>query len=173
MRIRERAFGTAVVTGFAALALAGAASAYPGGTPTYQTDVTPFCAGCHSSVSEDALKGAGEKAVKDLAANKHLAVVSAGDKGYAELSEADRAALIEHIKATDANSKIAIEFPPQVEKGATFQVKVSVTGGAGPVVGVALVDRAHRWFARPASAVGWSVVGAPSVIGPTDRRATG
>jgi hypothetical protein len=167
--IRIDTFGLVrgVAIGLVALAFgAGVATAYPGGTPTYQTDVAPFCASCHSSLDENALKGAGERATKELAENKHLAVIQAGDKGYAELSEADRAKLVEHIRATDANTKIAIEYPPQVEKGATFQVKVNVVGGAGPVVGVALLDRAHRWFARPASAVGWTVVGAPTIIGP-------
>ena len=43
------------------------------------------------------------------------------------------------------------------------------TGGAGPVVGVALVDRAHRWYARPASSAGWGVVGAPTIIGPDGK----
>jgi len=153
----------------AALALGAApqAAAYPGGTPTYQTDVAPFCAGCHSSRAVEALAGAGERATKELAENKHLAVVQAGEKeGYAALSAEERATLVEHIRATDANSKIEMEFPPQVEAGATFQVTVRLTGGAGPVVGAALVDRAHRWFARPASATGWSVVGAPTIIGP-------
>ena len=37
------------------VALSGVAVAYPGGTPYYQTDVSPYCAGCHSSISEDAL----------------------------------------------------------------------------------------------------------------------
>ena len=32
-----------------------AALAYPGGTPSYQTDVAPFCASCHSSRSADYL----------------------------------------------------------------------------------------------------------------------
>jgi len=146
--------------------LAGPTWAYPGGTPSYQTDVAPFCASCHSSVNEEELKGAGERATKELVENKHLAVIQAGEQGYAELSEADRAKLIEQIRATDANTKITLEFPPQVERGATFQVKVNVVGGAGPVVGVALVDRAHRWFARPLMTAGWQVVGAPTVIGP-------
>ena len=53
--------------------------------------------------------------------------------------------------------------------GESFNITVIVTGGAGPVVGVGLVDRAHRWYARPASAVGWSVVGAPTIIGPDGR----
>ncbi|NIW36727.1 MAG: hypothetical protein GWN32_09395, partial [Gemmatimonadetes bacterium] len=39
-------------------------------------------------------------------------------------------------------------------------------GGAGPVVGVALVDRAHRWYAAPAPSAGWSVVEPPRVTGP-------
>ena len=26
-----------------------AGGAYPGGTPSYQTDAAPYCAGCHSS----------------------------------------------------------------------------------------------------------------------------
>ena len=148
-----------------AFALPGAALAYPGGTPSYQTDVAPFCAGCHSSVNEQALAGAGDKAAKDVVANKHLAPIRAGKGGYAELSEADRAALVTHIEALDAASTIAVKFPPQVAAGERFEVTVELTGGGGPVIGVALVDRAHRWYARPASSVGWSVVGAPTVIG--------
>jgi hypothetical protein len=61
---------------------------------------------------------------------------------------------------------VKLEAPDAVGAGETFQVTVSVTGGAGPAVGVALVDRAHRWYARPASAVGWQVAAPPAVIGP-------
>lgn len=163
--MKARVIAIVAVVG-AALWVPLAANAYPGGTPDFQTDVAPFCASCHSSIDEAALDGAGEKAAKNTVEKKHLAVIMAGDKGYAELSEADRATLVEHIRATDGNSKIEIEFPPQVAPGATFQVNVTLKGGAGPVVGVALVDRAHRWFARPASTAGWTVVGAPSIIGP-------
>lgn len=166
--IRNQTMAVAVAAAVGMVAVPSAPSwSYPGGTPNFQTDVAPFCAACHSSLDEEELKGAGERATKELVENKHLAVIQAGEKeGYAELSEADRAKLVEQIRATDANTKIAIEYPPQVEKGATFQVKVNVTGGAGPVVGVGLVDRAHRWFAKPASAAGWTVVGAPTIIGP-------
>ena len=52
----------AVATGFIASLLAGAVSASPGGTPYYQTDVGPFCAGCHSSTAIDDLSGLGERA---------------------------------------------------------------------------------------------------------------
>jgi hypothetical protein len=156
---------SSLVIALAAVVLPLAATAYPGGTPTYQTDVAPFCAGCHSSIDEASLAGAGDRATKEVAANKHLAAVRAGEGGYGELSEADRAALVEHIQALDAASSIEVQFPPQVKAGESFNVTVVVTGGAGPVVGIALVDRAHRWFARPASSAGWSVVGAPTVIG--------
>jgi hypothetical protein len=150
----------------AAVALAGArASAYPGGTPSYQTDVAPFCAGCHSSRDASELEGAGERATKELVENKHLAVIRAADprSGYAALSEAERATLIAHIEALDRASTVRLEAPERVAPGATFTVTVSVTGGAGPVVGVALVDRAHRWYARPAASAGWQVVAPPQV----------
>jgi hypothetical protein len=152
--------------------LAGSAGAYPGGTPSFQTDVTPFCAACHSSRSADALAGAGERAEKEVAENKHIAGILAGAGNYEKLSEADRKTLAEHIRAVDANSTIELEFPPQVGPGETFQVTARVTGGGGPVVAIALVDRAHRWYARPASASGWTVVGAPTIIGPDGRPQT-
>jgi hypothetical protein len=33
------------------------------------------------------------------------------------------------------------------------------------VVGVGLVDSAHRWYARPAVAAGWTVVAPPQIVG--------
>jgi hypothetical protein len=150
----------------AALCAPGLASAYPGGTPDFQTDVLPYCAACHSSIDEAALAGAGDRARKEVSDQKHIPSIEAGEKGYANLNEQDRATLVTHIRAVDANSKISLEFPPQVAAGENFQVTVKLTGGAGPVVGVALVDRPHRWFARSAVAAGWQVVGAPTVIGP-------
>jgi hypothetical protein len=149
----------------AVVAAAGSAAAYPGGTPSYQTDVAPFCAGCHASRDADALAGAGERATKELAQNKHLAVIRAGDpkSAYAELSAGDRATLVKHIQALDAASGVTLEAPAGVKPGATFTVTVKVTGGAGPVVGVGLVDRDHRWYARPAASAGWQVAAEPVV----------
>jgi len=144
---------------------AGGAGAYPGGTPDFVTDVAPFCAACHSSTRAEDLAGAGERAEKEVAAVKHLALITAGDKAYGEMSEADRATLVQHIEALDAASTIEIEHPPQVAPGESFQITVRLEGGAGPAVGLALVDRPHRWHARPASAAGWTVVGAPTIIG--------
>ena len=152
----------------AALLLAGSAGAYPGGTPDYQTDVAPFCAACHASRSAEMLEGAGERATKELAANKHLAVIEAAqpDTPYAKLPEADRARLVAHIRALDEASTVTLEAPDAVGPGESFTVTVEVTGGAGPVVGVGLVDRDHRWWARPAASAGWQVVDVPRVLGP-------
>jgi len=148
------------------LLVAGGASAYPGGTPDFQTDVAPYCAACHSSTADDDLAGLGERAAAEVALNKHYARIRQGQGNYAALSELERAQLVELLATIDRNSTIALEFPAQVAPGETFQVTVKVTGGAGPVVAVGLVDRAHRFFARPASATGWTVVGAPTIIGP-------
>lgn len=139
---------------------------YPGGTPHFQTDVAPYCAACHSSTAEADLAGVGDRAVTELASSKHHAAIRAGLGPYAELSEVDRARLVEQLLTVDRNSTIALEAPAQVAPGEILQVTIRLIGGAGPVVGVGLVDRAHRNFARPASALGWQVVGAPTVIGP-------
>ncbi len=150
----------------AATLAATSASAYPGGTPDFQTDAIPYCAPCHSSTDESALAGAGERAAKEVADRKHIATILAGEGAYGKISEEERQTLATHIKAVDANSTVTVEYPPQVAKGETFQVTIKLTGGAGPVVGVALVDRAHRWYARAATHAGWEIVGAPTIIGP-------
>lgn len=154
------------------LLAAFAAGAYPGGTPDFQTDVAPFCASCHASRSEAALAGApGDRASKELAANKQIALIRAGQKvlgapGYDGLSEVERTALAKQIEALDAASSATLEAPAAVTAGETFVVTVKVTGGGGPVVGVGLVDAAHRWYARPAPAVGWEIVAPPEIVGP-------
>jgi hypothetical protein len=146
--------------------IASGAYSYPGGTPDFQTDVGPYCAGCHSSTSEDDLSGLGDRATTELALHKHFDAIRAGTGNYADLSEPDRVKLVELLSTVDKNSTIGMEFPPSVTPGSTFQVIIKVTGGAGPAVAVGLVDRPHRFFARPASALGWEVVGAPTIIGP-------
>ena len=59
----------------------GNAQAYPGGTPSFQTDVAPYCASCHASREAAVLEGAGERADKEVAERKHLSLVLAGEKG--------------------------------------------------------------------------------------------
>ncbi|MBM4383066.1 MAG: hypothetical protein FJ091_06810 [Deltaproteobacteria bacterium] len=150
----------------AGLALATSAYAYPGGTPDWQTDAAPYCASCHSSANADMMNGAPpERAQKELAANKHIALIQAGEGGYQALSAAERALLAEHVRAVDANTSVRIESPPKVAINGELRVSVGVTGGAGPVVGVALVDTPQRWLARPATAVGWFVSQEPQILG--------
>jgi len=156
----------------AALVAPAGASAYPGGTPDFQTDAAPYCAGCHSSRSVDALAGAGDRAVKETVENKHLAVLLSGQKGYASLTEIDRRALADQIRALDAASTVSLAAPASLLPGQTFDVRVDVTGGAGPVVGVALVDRDHRWYARPAASAGWQVIAPPKITGPDGQLQT-
>lgn len=148
-----------------ALMVPSLALAYPGGTPNFQTDVAPYCAGCHSSRSVDYLAGAGPRAEKEVQENKHIAVILSGQRGYAKLSETDRKTLAEQVRALDEASTVAIEGPASVNAGETFQVTVRVTGGAGPVVGIGLVDRAHRWYARPAASAGWAIAAPPQIFG--------
>ena len=142
-----------------------AGGAYPGGTPSYQTDAAPYCAGCHSSRDAEMLEGAGERAQKELTERKHISLILTGQKNYQGLTETDRKTLADQIRALDEASTVTIAAPAQVQAGATLEVRVNVTGGAGPVVGVALVDRAHRWYARPAPSAGWQVVAPPKVLG--------
>ena len=142
-----------------------AAAAYPGGTPTFQTDAAPYCAGCHASRSADALAGVGERAEKEVAERKHIAQILAGQGGYEGLTESDRQTLVEHIRALDAASTVSMKAPTAVSPGQTFQVQVKVTGGAGPAVAVALVDSTHRWYARPAASAGWAVTAPPEITG--------
>jgi hypothetical protein len=155
----------AIVTAATLVGPLGAA-AYPGGTPNYQTDVGPFCASCHSSRAVEALAWVGERAENEVAERKHIAGILAGEKGYASLSEADRQNLAGQIRALDVASSVSLTTPDTVKVAQTFEVTVSLTGGAGPSVGVALVDANHRWYARPAAAAGWAVVAPPQIIGP-------
>src|SRR5262245_47344434 len=161
--------------GATSLALAATASAYPGGTPAYVTDVAPFCASCHSSVSADQLQGVPEqRANSELAANKHIAKIKTPppDSPYAKLSPADREALAAAIEKLDAGTSVKLTAPATAKAGQEIEVVVETTGGSSPVLGVALVDAVSRFQAAPASARGWSVVGKPAVIGPDGKPQT-
>ena len=150
----------------AAFALATAAGAYPGGTPEFQTDAAPYCASCHSSANLEMMSGvAPERAQKELAANKHIALIRSGEEAYQSLSADERALLVEHVRAVDAATSVRISALPKVRINGELRVKVEVTGGAGPVVGVALVDTPQRWLARPAPGVGWVVSAEPQILG--------
>lgn len=163
------------VFALAALALAATASAYPGGTPAYVTDVAPYCASCHSSASADQLQGVPEqRANAELAANKHLAKIRTppADSPYAKLSPADREALAAAIEKLDAATSVKLSAPATAKAGAEIEVVVETVGGSAPVLGVALVDAVSRFQAAPASARGWFVVQKPIVIGPDGKPQT-
>jgi hypothetical protein len=165
---RLRALAPAV----AWLALPALAGAYPGGTPTFVTDVAPFCANCHSSVSADQLAGLPEARVQaELAPSKHLVRIREArpDGPYGKLSPAARAALLEGIAAIDAATRVTLSAPGELAAGQEFEASVEVVGGGGPVVGIALVDAAHRLQARPATSAGFLVLAKPVVRGPDGR----
>jgi len=60
---------------------------------------------------------------------------------------------------------VRISAPPKVAINGELHVKVEVAGGAGPAVGVALVDTPQRWLARPATGLGWVVAQDPQILG--------
>lgn len=151
------------------------AAAYPGGTPAYVTDVAPFCAGCHSSVSAAQLVGVPpERAAAEVAAHKHLARIRAAkpDGPYAKLTEREREELIAGIEKIDAAGLVEVLAPEKVAPDQIVEVTVRATGGAGPVVGIALVDSDQRWQARPAPSAGWYVIDKATVTGPDGQLQT-
>jgi hypothetical protein len=158
-----------------ACSLATHASAYPGGTPTYVTDVAPYCASCHSSVSEDQFQGVpATRASAEVVVNKHLAKIKAGaaDSPYAKLAPAERDALIASVQKIDAATTVKVTAPASVKAGAEVEVTVEATGGASPVLGLALVDSNQRWQAAPVTSRGWLVLEKPKVTGPDGKPQT-
>lgn len=162
--------------GVALAALAGGATragAYSGGPQVHVSDLVPACAGCHSSVGTDQLKSlAPDLAAKQTIEAKHYAAITSGSGSYKELSEADRAKLVEELRVVDAAAKVTITAPASVGRGQTITVQVKAVGGSGPVIGLGLVDGTQRYQARPISSDGWQVVGAPKVIGPDGKEQT-
>lgn len=151
-----------------ALCTPSGVAAYPGGTPYFVTDVAPYCTSCHSSVSASQFTGVPEPRVQsELAETKHLAKIRRAVEGspYAKLSAEQRAMLVEDVQKIDEASSVSLEVPKTVAMGQTFEVRVTATGGGGPVVGIALVDSDQRWQARPATSAGFAVLETPRVLG--------
>ena len=124
----SRPFRFALVAVLAALP--ALSHAYPGGTPGFVTDVAPYCAACHSSVSADQLAGVPEARVQaELAANKHLAKIEVATDGsaYEKLSEAERRALIEGIQRIDAAARVRVDMPPTVKAGGVVEARLGRT----------------------------------------------
>ncbi len=180
------AFGRMPLAAAAMIAVAAAApppaAAYPNGTDAYVTDAGPFCAGCHSSRQESQLREMPkEHATQQLVDAKHLATITKGAGAYEKLSEQDRRTLVEQIRAVDAATTIALDAPKTVKAGSSVTITAKAHGGAGPVVGVMLLDTDLRYQSRTPASDGWMITGAPAVTGPdgkpqttfTDKRAPG
>lgn len=166
----------------AALLAPGNGHAYPNGTEAYVTEAGPFCAGCHSSRQESQFREMPkDHAAQHLPDAMHFAAIQKGVGPYATLSEADRAALIEQLRAVDAATMVTLDVATEAKAGAPLTATVKVHGGAGPVVGVMLLDGDLRYQARTPAASGWTLAAAPAVTGPdgkvqttwTDKRAPG
>lgn len=178
---RVRAWGFVAAVGALLVAPRGA-GAYPNGTEAYVTEAGPFCAGCHSSRQESQLREMPkEHAAQQLPEAKHYAAISKPAEPYAKLSEAERATLLEQLRAVDAATTVALDVPKEVRAGAPLTATVKAHGGAGPVVGVMLLDADLRYQARTPAASGWTITAAPAVTGPdgkpqttwSDKRAPG
>jgi hypothetical protein len=148
---------------------AAVALADPYGPPHAVTDMGPFCANCHASTNLDQLRDLpAEAAVDETIEGKHLARIKT-DPAYKDLSAADRTALIEAIAWVDEQASVSIHAPKQAGRNRPIEVTVVTKGGAGPVVGVSLVDSAVRFQARPIGSSGFKVIGPALVIGPTGK----
>src|SRR5947199_8522737 len=87
------------------------------------------------------------------------------DPVYRDLSPADRERLIAAIKWVDEQASVTIQVPSQARRSSRIEGAVVTRGGAGPLVGVSLVDSAIRYQARPISASGFQVLGPALVVG--------
>src|SRR3989449_1035366 len=106
----------------------------------------------------------GDAAAAETTEGKHFGRIRT-DPVYRDLSPADRERLIAAIKWVDEQASVTIQVPSQARRSSRIEVTVVTRGGAGPVVGVSLVDSAIRYQARPISASGFKVVGPALVVG--------
>src|SRR5947209_9733898 len=148
---------------------AAVALADPYGPPYAVTDMAPFCATCHASTSPAQSRDLpAEAAAAENTEGKHFVRIRT-DPAYRDLSPADREQLIAAIKWVDEQASVTIKAPIQARRNSPIEVTVITRGGAGPVVGVSLVDSAIRYQARPISASGFKVVGPALVAGPNGK----
>ena len=148
---------------------AAAALADPNGPALAVTDMGPFCASCHASTSASQMKDlSAELAAAETIEEKHLSRIKT-DPSYKDLSPADRETLIAAIKWMDQQAEVKIKIARQAKRNSRIEVTVITKGGAGPVVGVSLVDSALRFQARPIGSSGFKVIGPALVVGPDGK----
>ncbi|HEY3197196.1 MAG TPA: hypothetical protein VGJ57_04215 [Nitrospirales bacterium] len=155
--------------GMTALAMSSIAVADPYGPPHAVTDMAPFCATCHASTSLTQLPDLrADTAAAESVEEKHLKQIKVAP-AYKDLTPSERNTLLEAVRWVDAQATITIQAPRQVKRNSRIEVKVVTRGGAGPVVGVSLVDSVLRFQARPIGSSGFKVIGPPLVIGPDEK----
>jgi hypothetical protein len=148
---------------------ASVALADPYGPPYAVTDMAPFCATCHASTSQAQLQDLpADVAAGETIEGKHFSRIKT-DPAYKDLSPSDREQLIAAIKWVDEQASVSIQAPTQARRNSRIEVTVFTRGGAGPVVGVSLVDSPIRYQARPISASGFKVVGPALATGPNGK----
>ena len=155
-----------------ALLSAEPGQAYNGGPLRNVTDLTPTCAGCHSSVGKEQLRLEPDAvAASMLVENRHYKAIEEGSGPYKDMSPADRQKLLADVKLVDQNSSATLAAPPTLKPGQEAQITATVRGGHG-TVGVWLMDSDLRLQGRPASADGWFIVGAPKAWGADGKEQT-
>lgn len=148
------------------------AQGYNGGPLRNVTDLSPTCAGCHSSMQKEQVRVEPEAfAATQLVENKHYKQLDAGEGPYKDMAPADRQKLLADVKTHDANASVALSAPSSAKPGQEVQVTATVRGGSG-LVGVMLLDTDLRFQSRPVSADGWVIVGAPKIWGADGREQT-
>ncbi len=154
------------------LVVVGSAQGYNGGPLRNVTDLTPQCAGCHSSMSKEELRVEPEAfAASQTVENKHYKAIEEGSGPYRDMSEADRQKLLGDVKLMDQNASVALTVPSTAKPGQEIQITATVRGGHG-VVGVWLMESDLRFQGRPIQSEGWTIVGAPRIWGGDGKEQT-
>jgi hypothetical protein len=145
------------------------AFADPYGPPYAVTDMAPFCASCHASTSLGQLPElTRELAVSETIEEKHFKQIQTG-AAYKDLTAAEREQLLAAVRWVDQQATVLIDAPRSSKRNARIEVTIITKGGAGPVVGLSLVDSGIRYQARPITSSGFKVLGPPFVIGPDGK----
>ena len=145
------------------------ALADPYGPPHAVTDMAPFCASCHASASVAQLPELRpEIAMTETIEEKHIKHISTG-AAYKDLTPEERQSLIKAVQWVDQHATVSITGPVRAKRNNRIEVTVITKGGAGPVIGLSLVDSLVRFQARPIGSSGFKVLGPPMVIGPDHK----
>jgi hypothetical protein len=145
----------------------------PYGPPHAVTDMAPYCATCHASTSLAQLPDLRpETAVLETIEEKHLKTIKKGAT-YKDLTPTEAEALLKAVQWTDESATVSIKVTSVARRNSSVEVTVITRGGAGPVIGVSLVDSTVRFQARPIGSSGFIVLGPPVVIGPDRKTQSG